>query len=589
CKQLASFDPSVDGARVVVNKTFSAPTGLQASQGRKGKISLEWSPVSGAKYYYIYCARSATAEFVKIGETDKNSFDDKVSAGSTIYYKVCALKSNGTQSAFSTIVKGTSLAQPVISGGKIDESTATISWFMENARGINNEDNYEEFLKFEVFCVSGSEIKSKVFYAKEMLSYPSYEYTFDNLAGSTEYTFYVVAYLTKDQQSTEQSPKVNKNTLTSYTPLAPKFNASEGTSAKGIWLYITLPGMVKVNTVTKNSQNEAVDESYPLYFKVSRAIEGSETYEEVCDLYYNGTEFSTSPVEYKEGGEPYKVGETVAWFDSDTNLQGGVKYEYKIISRTDTDGYDKVVCPEGKKNYSTPTPDDKASKAVGWKCALPSFKVNSPEKKYRGEGGNNVEVLSYEFGFSAEWNDLGKAGDYKFAIKQNRKPMQASESEIGTDSWLERNGNKFFALLDEINSHQAEFGSDSGLTPDDEGLYSYTLYIVSKNVDKIDDVVDEAEGKVLCSVKAIDGILVTKSVNLPKPVFTVEDGYKDKVVLTISNLEPNVKYEVTRTTILKNGVSENVTEDVKSYETGNNVAETTYKFEDMQDVLGNSR
>ncbi|MDE6718760.1 MAG: hypothetical protein K2J68_02770, partial [Treponemataceae bacterium] len=545
CKQLASFDPSVDGARVVVNKTFSAPTGLQASQGRKGKISLEWSPVSGARYYDIYCARSATAEFVKIGETDKNSFDDKVSAGSTIYYKVCALKSNGTQSAFSTIVKGTSLAQPVISGGKIDESTATISWFMENARGINNEDNYEEFLKFEVFCVSGSEIKSEVF-DPNLEGKSSYEYTFDNLAGSTEYTFYVVAYLTKDQQSTEQSPKVNKNTLTSYTPLAPKFNASEGTSAKGVWLYVTLPEMVKVNTVTKNSQNEAVDESYPLYFKVSRAIEGSETYEEVCDLYYNGTEFSVSPVEYKEGSKPYEVGKTVAWFDSDTNLQGGVKYVYQIRSVVDTN-YSKVVCPEGKEYDKTVcTPDEKASKAVGWKCALPSFKVTSPDKEFKQENGNNVEVLSYEFGFSAEWNDLGKAGDYKFAIKQNRKPLDASDSDSGENTWLEneKNESEFFETLDEINSYKVKFGSESsGLSDDEKGVYSYTLYIVPKAETEID------ESKVLVDVLALDTIQVTEDVNLPKAILDVEGGYKNKVVLKISNFEDDVEYKITRTVL----------------------------------------
>ena len=560
CKQLASFDPSVDGARVVVNKTFSAPTGLQASQGRKGKISLEWSPVSGARYYYIYCARSATAEFVKIGETDKNSFDDKVSAGSTIYYKVCALKSNGTQSAFSTIVKGTSLAQPVISGGKIDESTATISWFMENARGTNNEDNYEEFLKFEIFCVSGNEIKSKVF-DPNLEEKSSYECTFYNLAGSTEYTFYVVAYLAKDQQSTEQSPKVNKNTLTSYTPLAPKFNASEGTSAKGVWLYVTLPEMVKVNTVTKNSQNEAVDESYPLYFKVSRAIEGSEIYEEVCDLYYNGTTTPPKEEEYKDSEKGYNAGREIKWFDESANLQGGVKYVYQIRSVVDTN-YSKVVCSEGKEYDKTVcTPDDKASKAVGWKCALPSFKVNSPEKKYKKKDGNNVEVLSYEFGFSAEWEDLDKASEYKFAIKQNRKPWDAGDSDSGNDTWLENKGSKFFETLEEINSYKVKFGSESGLTFEDEGLYAYTLYIVPKNVENIEEInPSEAESKELCHAEAVDKILVTKSVNLPKPVFTVEGGFTNQVVLSVSNLEPNVKYEVIRTTILKYGIPTNSSE-----------------------------
>lgn len=581
CKQLASFEPSVDGARVVVSKTFSAPTDLTATQGRKQKISLEWTPVSGAKYYEIHSAKSATAEFEKIYETDKNSFDDKVGAGSTRYYKVCAVKSNDTKSAFSTIVKGTSLAQPVISGGTITESTATIFWFMENARGIN-EDNYEEFLKFEVFCEGGSDTLSQTFDAKEM---SSYKCDFYNLAGSTEYTFYVVAYTTKDQQSTEQTPRVNKNTLTSYTPLAPTFNASEGTSAEGIWLNITLPEMVKVNTVTKISPDEKVDESYPLYFKVSRRIVDTGSYDEVCSLYYNGTEFTTDPVKYQEGGAPYKAGETGAWFDNDTNLRGGEKYEYKIISYSDTAGYDTVVCPDGTKNNSTSTPDDDDKlfkKAVGWKCARPSFKVNSPyDKKYKEENGNNVEVLSYEFGFSAEWNDLGKAGEYKFAIKQNRKPLDAIDSSAGDDTWLknEKNKSKFFDTLEEINSYKVKFGSESGLTSDDEGLYIYTLYIVSKDVGEIGEALG-VEGKELCHTGAIDKILVTKSVNLPEPGFTVKGGYTNKVVLTVSNLEPNVKYEVTRTTILKDGISSNDSEEITLLETGNDVTSTTFEYPD---------
>lgn len=542
CKQLASFEPSVDGARVVVSKTFSAPTDLTATQGRKQKISLEWTPVSGAKYYEIHSAKSATAEFEKIYETDKNSFDDKVGAGSTRYYKVCAVKSNGTKSAFSTIVKGTSLAQPVISGGTITESTATIFWFMENARGIN-EDNYEEFLKFEVFCEGGSDTLSQTFDAKEM---SSYKCDFYNLAGSTEYTFYVVAYTTKDLQSTEQTPRVNKNTLTSYTPLAPTFNASEGTSAEGIWLNITLPEMVKVNTVTKISPDEKVDESYPLYFKVFRRIVDTGSYDEVCDLYYNGTEFTTDPVKYQEGGAPYKAGETGAWFDNDVNLRGGEKYEYKIISYSDTAGYDTVVCPEGTKNNSTSTPDDDDKlfkKAVGWKCARPSFDVKFDEDGGRTLSADKAKVVSVSFGFSAAWNDLGKAGDYKFAIKQNRKPLDASDSSAGDDTWLEnkKKGSEFFDTLEEINSFEVKFGSENdGLDDDEKGVYSYTLYIVSKSETEVD------ESKVLVNVAALDTIQVTEDVNLPEALLDVEGGYKDKVVLEISKFDNEVKYKITR-------------------------------------------
>lgn len=601
CKQLASFDPVVNGEQTVVSGGTTSETAefafnLKATHGLVRKISLEWTAFSGAKYYEIYFAESSSAEFAKIGETEQPFFDDAVGAGRTGYFKVCAVKANGASSPFSSTVVGTSLAVPIISDGEVGESEANISWSMENARGIDGTDYYEKTLKFEVVCQpkGGSDGETKVLSASSF-SGSSYSCKFENLSSSQDYEFYIEAYLEGDTQSREKSPTVDKTTLTAYTPLAPKFTASEGDNAKGISLLITLPEMVSVNTVTEISPDEKVDKLYPLCFEIYR--KHAETYPadpvggtvngDKCRWYYDGTKLTKTPVEYKEDGKPYEAGRQVIWFDDDASLIGGVKYDYMIRSFVDIN-YSKVVCPKGKEyEAETGTPKNKATTAQGWKSAHPSFKVKSGKdvvKTFKeDEAGNNVEVLSYEFGFSAEWNDLGKAGDYKFAIKQNRKPWDA-ENSVGEDTWLE--GGKLFNSLDEINSHLVKFGSESGLTPNDEGLYTYTLYIVSKDVGKIDGVKDEDEDKVLCHTEAIDKVLVTKSVDLPKADFTVKGGYKDRVILIVSNPEPNVTYKVTRTTILKDGIppsdSEEKTTVIPLCETGDVVTDTTFEESDTE-------
>lgn len=558
CKDLTSFDPNVDGGRAVTGSAFSAPVGLTATNGYKQKISLSWNPVSGAKNYEIWCAESPTAGddgWKKVQVTDKIQHDDKVGAGRTLYYRVRAVKSTGATSPYSSIVKGTSLAVPVIGGGEVGNSSVTIQWFMENARGVDGKSNYEDELIFDISYqkkIGGDPITiTKT--ATELGS--EYKHTFENLAGTTSYQFWIEAHTIRDS-AVEKSPVVDVNTLTSYTPLAPDFNATNGESAKGVRLYITLPEMVMVNTETHDSLGEKVDEPYPLYFEIWRkAADGANTsYEKVCPaLYYNGS--TTPPETNYYTSSPYKAGEEIEWFDESEDLVGGQKYTYKVLARVDT-GYSKVVCPEGKEyTGSAVTPDAQAKTDEGWKSATPNFNVKeiADSKKYSED---KTQVNAVDFGFTVSWQDLGKAGDYKFAIKQHREPWNSSSgSDEDPDKWLENGtGKYFFDTLDEVKARIVKFGSvESGLKPEEEGIYTYTLYIVREGAE-ISDVVQDGE-KVLDSVDAIDKALVTHEVNIPEAELTVKDGYTGKVLLTIHKLDENAKngetvtYSLTRTKI----------------------------------------
>ena len=574
CKDLTSFDPNVDGGRAVTGQAaFSAPTNVRATNGYKRKISLEWSPVSGASYYEIWCATSSTAEFVQVGTAQTTAFDEVVSAGRTLYYKVRAVKYNGTVSAFSATARGTSLAQPVISGGEVNEFDATISWFMENARGMDGSDNYESDLVFEVFCqpkTGGGEIKSVTLRASDEELRSGYKHKFTNLAASTEYQFWVAAYITKDSSATEQSPVVDRNTLTSYMPVAPVFHASQGESSKGVWIYITLPEMVKVNTETKGNETEKQDVDYPLCFKITRKVANGDYKPEVT-LYYNGETTPPSLDYYTNPDTSYTPGKVIKWFDDGANglgsMSGGTEYTYRIRSAADIT-YSKVVCPEDKQYTSESSTDtDKATTAEGWKSKHPEFKYGSDLKRTL----DGEKVVSASFDLSASWDDLGTAERYKFAIKQNRKPWAESESPM--DSWLEsgRTGENEKYFFDSLKAftYKVEFGNGKDALSDGEtGIYTYTLYIVTKDatiddVDVVDGVVrdaDNEECKVLDSVSAIGEMLVMNRADMPEADLELQDGYQDHVDLKIvSSIKKGFEYTVVRTEV-KDGVLDPTTE-----------------------------
>ena len=541
CKDLTSFDPNVDGGRAVTGSAFSAPVGLTATNGDRRKISLEWSPVSNAQYYEIFCSESNTGDFRKRDEVTKTQLNDTVTAGKTIYYKVRAVKSNGMSSGFSSTVKGASLAKPVIIGGNVQDYGVTIQWFMENSRSLNGDDNYEKSLKFDVCykTLSDSDWKEKTVDASSVIGgfFNSYEYTLTNLANAEDYQFKIKAY-TVDKSSFEESNAVTKTTMVSYVPLAPEFEASEGTSAKEISLKITIPPMAMVHTVTNNSNGEEVDVEFPLYFTIYRKSETEIDYKQIVEkLYCNGT---TSAPDYSKLKETYIPDSVIVWVD-DEDLVSGEKYEYMLCSHIDID-YAKIVCPGSIDLDAIPGPFSESR--VGWISAPILFEIDRSRFKDNGlmYSSDMTKICSVSFGFNAEWDDLGKADDYKFAIKQNRRPLASEDSDSGVNEWLTKNENYFFETLGEVNSYEVVFGSASGLKENEKGVYSYTLYIVPKDAELV-----EGEWNSVLDFERADEVRVTDEVELPKAEFEVKGGYNDRVRLTISNFEPDVQYAITRT------------------------------------------
>ena len=121
---------------VTYKQTLPAPavTGGKDSQGRP---TLKWNAVSGAAKYEVYRARSRSGEYIKYSTVTGTSYTNTsyIENGNTYYYKVRALKSDGTAGAWSSIVSVTyraastgTLSAPSVTGGKDSQGRPTLTW-----------------------------------------------------------------------------------------------------------------------------------------------------------------------------------------------------------------------------------------------------------------------------------------------------------------------------------------------------------------------------------------------------------------------------------------------------------------------------
>ena len=121
---------------VTYKQTLPAPavTGGNDAQGRP---TLKWNAVSGAAKYEVYRARSMNGDSIKYSTVTGTSYTNisYIENGNTYYYKVRALKSDGTAGAWSSIVSVTyraastgALPAPTVTGGNDAQGRPTLKW-----------------------------------------------------------------------------------------------------------------------------------------------------------------------------------------------------------------------------------------------------------------------------------------------------------------------------------------------------------------------------------------------------------------------------------------------------------------------------
>ena len=134
--------------RAASTGTLPAPavTGGNDAQGRP---TLKWNAVSGAAKYEVYRARSLNGDYIKYSTVTGTSYTNisYIEDGNTYYYKVRALKSDGTAGAWSSIVSVTyraastgTLSVPAVTGGNDSQGRPTLKW-----KAVSGAAKYEVY------------------------------------------------------------------------------------------------------------------------------------------------------------------------------------------------------------------------------------------------------------------------------------------------------------------------------------------------------------------------------------------------------------------------------------------------------------
>ena len=112
---------------VTYKQTLPAPT-VTGGNDSQGRPTLKWKAVSGAAKYEVYRARSKDGDYIKYSTVTGTSYTNTsyIENGNTYYYKVRALKSDGTAGAWSSIVSVTyrKPAAATVASGKCGDSAA---------------------------------------------------------------------------------------------------------------------------------------------------------------------------------------------------------------------------------------------------------------------------------------------------------------------------------------------------------------------------------------------------------------------------------------------------------------------------------
>ena len=121
---------------VTYKQTLLAPT-VTGGNDSQGRPTLKWKAVSGAAKYEVYRARSRDGSYSKYSTVTGTSYTNTsyIEDGNTYYYKVRALKSDGTAGAWSSIVSVTyraastgTLPAPTVTGGNDSQGRPTLKW-----------------------------------------------------------------------------------------------------------------------------------------------------------------------------------------------------------------------------------------------------------------------------------------------------------------------------------------------------------------------------------------------------------------------------------------------------------------------------
>jgi len=480
------------------------PVNISASHGEKRSIIVSWDPVPNAVLYYIYRTESPLELFTLCAETTSNFFTFNVPPGSSVYYRVSSVIHDGTESARSSFVLGTSLAQPVISDiTDISEDSAAVTWYMENA----SDATYRDHLWYIIHCFNGNADVAQIILEASAIS--ENRAIFTGLNANTKYEYQVEAYLFANQTASEISDKMDAPTARRFRPGPPvDLRAARGTSVDKIELTFELPDMVDI------ALGDNTFDPKPLYFTISKRLyseSGNNEYQLVCP--YFGIVSETAAV--KNGGRnfsEYNPGYEVTW--TDDNIVRGITYEYRVQSYVDNTN--RVI-----------SSDLSRANTLGW--ALSSGEVTYGKVEYEINASGveyTAAVLPIHFDFNP------KDEQYTYTVITKVTPIDDTEPRDPSFDFSVKTALNSLEDVKNFKIHSNLTQKSSASSPG-RGIYSVEIEVRLPGSDVL-----------ICTFTALGSVQISEDTQpIVADNFHIQDGYADKFVLMWDNYS-NRKYTI---------------------------------------------
>ena len=336
-------DPLLSANITFAGSGPAAPT-VTAGTDSQGRPTLKWNAVSGAARYEVYRARSRSGEYIKYSTVTGTSYTNTsyIEDGNTYYYKVRALKSDGTAGAWSSIVSVTyraastgTLPAPTVTGGNDSQGRPTLKW-----------DKVAGAAKYEVYRArsrSGEYIKYST------VTGTSYTNTSYIENGNTYY--YKVRALKSDGTAGAWSSivSVTYRAASTGTLSAPTVTGGNDSQCRPTLTWKAVTGAakyevyrarsrsgeyIKYSTVTGTSYTNTsyIEDGNTYYYKV-RALDANGTagaWSSIVSVSYRAASTGTLSAPTVTGGNDSQGRPTLTW----KVVTGAAKYEvYRSYSR----------------------------------------------------------------------------------------------------------------------------------------------------------------------------------------------------------------------------------------------------------------
>ena len=241
---------------VTYKQTLSAPT-VTGGTDAQGRPTLKWNAVSGAAKYEVYRARSKDGDYIKYSTVTGTSYTNTsyLANGTTYYYKVRALGSDGTAGPDSTPVSVTYKAPfgaPLVTGSKDSQGRPALKW-----------DKVTDAAKYEVYRARSKDGTYSLMSTQSATGYTNTSY----LANGTTY-YYKVRALKANGTASAYSSVVTITYGTVPTPAAPAMRSAKADSAG-----ITVSWDTAANAVTYNVYRTA--DAGSSWTQVASSVKGS--------------------------------------------------------------------------------------------------------------------------------------------------------------------------------------------------------------------------------------------------------------------------------------------------------------------------